>query len=135
MPNNWQAVAEVISDRMYELRLTQVQLAKRSGLSQAIIREIQYNITERHRRPKTLKALSEALELPTLYLTEVLAKGPIPRIELQQEPEDPIAERLDALEQLLATLVLRLDNVLLQRPTHPIHRSVVGHQRPRTFAD
>ncbi|GAA3033618.1 helix-turn-helix domain-containing protein [Actinokineospora globicatena] len=117
MPDDWDAVSAAVNHRMRELRMTQAELVRQSGLSKALVQEIRHNLVQRRRSTRTLEALSTALELPALYLTNVLTGGPLPHIAPPAEADDdPIAERLDALEQLLATLVLRVDRVLARHP-------------------
>jgi hypothetical protein len=58
---NWAAVARVISDRVRELGWRQRELAERSRVSAAVVREIQLHTVERRRSPRTLESLSVAL--------------------------------------------------------------------------
>ncbi|MCA1606641.1 MAG: XRE family transcriptional regulator, partial [Acidobacteria bacterium] len=61
MSEDWAAVAKVINVRVNELGWLQRELAKRSHVSQAIVREIQHHVVERRRSPRTLESLSVAL--------------------------------------------------------------------------
>ncbi|PPK64470.1 XRE family transcriptional regulator [Actinokineospora auranticolor] len=103
----WDLVAQTITTRASELRLLQVQLAKRARVSLAIVRELQLNTHERRRSVRTLEALSAALELHPQHLCAV-ARGEIPpplRVdEAQEEREDTILTRLADLEQRLANI-------------------------------
>jgi ribosome-binding protein aMBF1 (putative translation factor) len=60
-PENWAAVAQAISGRVRELGWRQRELAERSHVSVAVVREIQRHTVERRRSPRTLEALSVAL--------------------------------------------------------------------------
>ena len=71
-PENWAAVARAISDRVRELGWRQRELAERSHVSVAVVREIQRHTVERRRSPRTLEALSRALGWEPEYLHRVL---------------------------------------------------------------
>jgi transcriptional regulator with XRE-family HTH domain len=71
-PENWAAVAQAISDRVRELGWRQRELAERSHVSVAAVREIQRHTVERRRSPRTLEALSVALGWEPEYLNRVL---------------------------------------------------------------
>lgn len=58
-PGDW-AVARAISDRVRELGWRQHELAERSHVSAAVVREIQRHTVERRRSRRTLEALSVA---------------------------------------------------------------------------
>src|SRR5215510_9850073 len=72
---DWPAVAKAISDRLTDLRATQMEVAARAKISLTTLRELQHNINPRRRRPQTLTALSEALGWPPDYLATVLQGG------------------------------------------------------------
>lgn len=72
MGKNWADVAEAISARMDELKLTQQEVANRAGVAIQTVRELQHNLVERNRTSRTLEVVSEALELPRDYLSAVL---------------------------------------------------------------
>ena len=97
-PENWAAVARAISDRVRELGWRQRELAERSHVSVAVVREIQRHTVERRRSPRTLEALSVALGWEPEHLDRVL-KG-----RAQQPGGNPAADRaalwsrLDSLE-------------------------------------
>lgn len=112
MAKGWEAVADVISKRMEELDITQAELAHRAGASIQTVRELQQNLFERKRSPRTLAAFSTALGLPPEHLAKIHAG---------EDPGDPdagdpvlaelaelktavtsITDRLDAIEQRLA---------------------------------
>jgi transcriptional regulator with XRE-family HTH domain len=80
---DWASVAKAISQRLTELGMRQRELAERSHVSQAIIRELQHNTVQRRRSARTLEALSLALGWHPDHLTAVLRGLPPP------EPGDP----------------------------------------------
>jgi hypothetical protein len=59
-PENWAAVARVISDRVRELAWHQRELAERSHVPVAVARGIQRHAVERRRNRSTVQALSAA---------------------------------------------------------------------------
>jgi transcriptional regulator with XRE-family HTH domain len=101
---DWVAVAEAITGRMRELKLSQRDLAVHSNVSVATIREIQRHRIKRRRNPRTLESLSESLDWPRQHLDAVL-NGRLP-----QDPAEPAGDdadlrsRLDQLEQRLDTI-------------------------------
>ncbi len=104
MAEDWVAVAEAITGRMRELKLSQRDLAVHSNVSVATIREIQRHRIKRRRNPRTLESLSESLGWPRQHLDAVL-NG-----RLAQDPAEPagadgdLRSRLDQLEQRLDTI-------------------------------
>ena len=75
-PENWAAVARAVSGRVRELGWRQRELAERSHVSVAVVREIQRHTVERRRSPRTLEALSVALGWEPEYLRRVLNGRP-----------------------------------------------------------
>jgi len=69
---DWAAVARAISDRMREFGWNQRELAERSHVSVAVVREIQRNTVQRRRSPRTLESLSVALGWKPGHLFAVL---------------------------------------------------------------
>jgi len=69
---DWEAAAKAVNARAAELALKQRDLADMSGVSIAIIREIQQGRIHRRRNPRTLEALSIALGWHPGHLTAVL---------------------------------------------------------------
>jgi len=109
---DWPAVAEAIKLRLRELDLTQVELAQRSQVSVATIRQLQGGSTEaRRRHPRTLRALSEALEWSPDHL-EVVADGRDPAAD--PDADDPVIAELQDVKSALAAITTRLD-VIEQR--------------------
>jgi len=100
-PENWAAVAEAVSGRVRELGWRQRELAERSHVSVAVVREIQRHTVERRRSPRTLQALSVALGWEREYLHRVL-KG------RSQQPRGHIAPDLAAVWSRLDSFDLRL---------------------------
>ncbi len=111
---DWPAVADAINGRLRELDMTQLELAQRSQVSVATIRQLQSaDTTARRRHPRTLRALSEALGWSPDHL-EAVADGRDPAADPDRhDPEvaeletirttlDAIMTRLDAIEQRLA---------------------------------
>ncbi|GAA2975523.1 helix-turn-helix domain-containing protein [Actinokineospora diospyrosa] len=97
---DWAAVGRCISQRLAELEWTQHELAARSGISQAIIRELQLNTVQRKRSPRTLEALSTTLGLHPHHLAALRDEHtPLPLGVPTDQPE-PLA----AIEQRLADI-------------------------------
>jgi hypothetical protein len=109
---DWAAVAKAINERVHELGMKQRVLAERSAVSQAIIRELQYNTVERRRSSRTLEALSVALSWHPQHLTAVLRgrKPPAPGDPIDSG-QDPVADRLSAIEDRLDEIAERLDEM------------------------
>ena len=103
-PENWAAIAQAISDRVGELGWRQRELAERSHVSVAVVREIQRHTVERRRSPRTLEALSVALGWEPEYLHRVL-KGRS-RQSGDHAPRDLAAVwyRLDSFDLRLAEM-------------------------------
>ena len=103
-PENWAAVGGASSGRVRELGWRQRELAERSHVSVAVVREIQRHTVERRRSPRTLEALSVALGWEPEYLHRVL-KG---RSRLSGGHAAPdlaaVWSRLDSFDVRLAEL-------------------------------
>ncbi|MGH3601249.1 MAG: helix-turn-helix domain-containing protein [Pseudonocardiaceae bacterium] len=105
MTEDWVAVANAIKERVNELGWRQRELAQRSHVSQAIVRELQHHTVERRRSARTLEALSAALGWHPQHLTAVL-RGRTP-----PEVGDPVSHngrtvssRLDAIDERLSEI-------------------------------
>ena len=72
VPEDWAAVARAIDDRVRELGWRQRELAERSHVSAAVVREIQRNTVQRRRSRRTLESLSVALGWAPEHLDAVL---------------------------------------------------------------
>ncbi|CRK61096.1 hypothetical protein [Alloactinosynnema sp. L-07] len=111
MEEDWSAVGKAIKSRSRELGLRQRELAERSQVSQAIIREIENHTVERRRSTRTLEALSLALEwhpghlAALLYSRKPLAPGQT------GDPTDTILSRLEAIQDRLDDISDRLDDL------------------------
>ena len=104
-PGNWAAVARAISDRVRELGWRQRELAERSHVSVAVVREIQRHTVERRRSPRTLQALSVALGWEPEHLDGVL-KGRSQQSGNHASPDlAAVWSRLDSLDQRLDEVV------------------------------
>jgi hypothetical protein len=109
---DWAAVAKAINERVDELGWRQRELAERSHVSPAIVREIQRHTVERHRSPRTLESLSVTLGWQPQHLDDVLrGRGPsaagLPVTASAEAPGsrlDAIERRLDEITQLLVGL-------------------------------
>ncbi|MGH3800414.1 MAG: XRE family transcriptional regulator [Pseudonocardiaceae bacterium] len=109
---DWAAVAKAINERVNELRWRQGELAERSHVSRATVRELQHHIVERRRSARTLEALSTALGWHPQHIEAVL-RGHRP-----PEPTEPVTtngdslrSRVDALERHLSDITERLDAI------------------------
>lgn len=107
MSEDWAAVGRVITRRLAELGLRQSALAERSRVSQATIRELQYNAVQRRRSSRTLEALSVGLGWHPGYLAEVV-RGEHPDTGRDDAPKDPVLARLEAIENQLRGINERL---------------------------
>jgi hypothetical protein len=105
-PGNWAAVARAVSDRVRELGWRQRELAGRSHVSVAVVREIQRHTVERRRSRRTLEALSVALGWKPEHLDQVL-KGHT----TQQTGGGHLAPDNSALWSRLDFLERRLDEI------------------------
>jgi transcriptional regulator with XRE-family HTH domain len=109
MAEDWTAVGDAITRRLGELRMTQLDLAAQSKVSPATIREIQYNRMPRRRHPRTLEALSEALQWEAGHLSAVLGGAPgrpdaVHGDASLQAQVDELRARLDEVQARLARL-------------------------------
>lgn len=107
MSEDWAAVALAINERLSGLGWRQRDLAERSGVSLATVREIQRHTAERRRSPRTLQSLSSALGWPPGHLTAVL-HGQVPP-DLAGPGRDNALSRLDRVERRLDDITARLD--------------------------
>jgi transcriptional regulator with XRE-family HTH domain len=125
MSEDWAAVAKAINERVNELGWLQRELAKRSHVSQAIVREIQHNVVKRRRSPRTLESLSIALGWHPQHLDSVLrGRRPAGTDEPVTDGGDTLWSRLDALEQQMGEITERLDDLKADLAT------VIKHVRP-----
>lgn len=126
MSEDWAAVAKAINQRVNELGWRQRELAERSHVSQAIVREIQHHTVERRRSPRTLESLSTALGWHPQHLEAVLhGRKPPQADEPVTDPTDSLWSRLDGFEQRLNDITDRLDGIKSDLST------VIEHVRDR----
>lgn len=124
MSEDWVAVANAIKERVNELGWRQRELAQRSHVSQAIVRELQHHTVERRRSARTLEALSIALGWHPQHLAAVLHSRTPP------EPGEPISDngrsvssRLDAIDERLSEIT----DLLHEMNTNLM--TVISHER------
>lgn len=118
MTRNWSAVAAVVRQRMTALRITTVELAQNTGLSEATIRAIRAKTASP--RPDTLIRLSKALGWPGGYLEDVAAgKSYLPHGLMTTDVIARIDARLARVESMLDKLSRALDD----RPDRNNHRT------------
>jgi hypothetical protein len=108
---DWAAVARAISDRLEELRATQMEVAARARISLTTLRELQHNVSPRRRRPQTLAVVSEALGWPSDYLAHVLHGEEGDARPHADEEHDPVLTSLTAIERELVDLRGRVDQI------------------------
>jgi hypothetical protein len=109
---DWAAVAKAINERVNTLGWRQRELAERSHVSQAIVRELQHHTVERRRSPRTLESLSVTLGWHPQHLDAVLdGRTPPQPDEPVREYGDTVQARLDALDQRLREITERLDDL------------------------
>ncbi|AHH97606.1 hypothetical protein [Kutzneria albida] len=125
MSEDWAAVAKAINERVNELGWRQRELAERSHVSQAIVREVQHHTVERRRSTRTLESLSTTLGWHPKHLDAVLHSRTPPELdEPVSDVSDSLWSRLDALEQRLVEITERLDGLQSGIST------VIEHVRP-----
>jgi hypothetical protein len=102
---DWAAVAEAINERVAELGWRQRELAERSHVSPAIVREIQRHTVERHRSPRTLESLSITLGWEPEHLDAVLKGRDLPT------PGRPANGSRETMPSRLSSIERRLDEI------------------------
>ncbi|WP_020673877.1 helix-turn-helix domain-containing protein [Amycolatopsis nigrescens] len=109
MSENWSAVAGAINERVNELGWRQRELAERSQVSQAIVRELQQNRVHRRRSARTLEALSLALGWHPQHLLALLSDRKPPAVgQPREDMDDAVSARLAAIEDRLAVITEQL---------------------------
>ncbi|MCP3803464.1 helix-turn-helix transcriptional regulator [Allokutzneria sp. A3M-2-11 16] len=112
MSEDWAAVAKAINERVNALGWRQRELAERSHVSQAIVREVQHHTVERRRSPRTLESLSTALGWHPQHLEAVLHGRKPPNFdEPVTDPTDTLWSRLDTFEDRLSDITERLSEL------------------------
>lgn len=105
MTEDWAAVADAIRERVNELGWRQRELARRSHVSQAIVRELQHHTVERRRSARTLEALSIALGWHPQHLDAVLRSRRPPELgEPVSNTEDSVWSRLETIDERLSEI-------------------------------
>jgi transcriptional regulator with XRE-family HTH domain len=122
-PEDWAAVSQVISDRVRELGWRQRELAERSHVSVAVVREIQRHTVERRRSPRTLQALSVALGWKPEHLHQVLKGYPQQSRDRTSPDLAAVWSRLDSFDVRLAELAKLLTELKAEIAT------VIDHAR------
>ncbi|MGW4489773.1 XRE family transcriptional regulator [Amycolatopsis rhabdoformis] len=125
MTEDWAAVAKAIDMRVNELGWRQRELAERSHVSQAIVRELQHHTVERRRSARTLEALSTTLGWHPQHLLAVLQNRTPPHPDEPVDDGGELRDRLAALEERLAEITERLADVQSSLAT------VVKHVEPK----
>ncbi|ASU79113.1 transcriptional regulator [Actinopolyspora erythraea] len=111
MSEDWAAVAAAIDERVKALGWRQRELADRSLVSQAIVREIQHHTVERRRSQRTLESLSVTLGWHPKHLEAVLHGRRPPEPDKAEGDDDALRARLDGIEQRLSELTERVDGL------------------------
>jgi transcriptional regulator with XRE-family HTH domain len=102
---DWVAVANAITGRVNELGWRQRELAQRSHVSQAVVRELQHHTVERRRSARTLEALSVALGWHPQHLAAVLHGRTPPELgESISDNGGTVSSRLDAIDERLSEI-------------------------------
>jgi transcriptional regulator with XRE-family HTH domain len=102
---DWAAVANAIKERVNELGWRQRELAQRSHVSQAIVRELQHHTVERRRSARTLEALSITLGWHPQHLVAVLhGRTPPQPGEPISDNEMTVSSRLDIIDERLSEI-------------------------------
>ncbi len=105
MTEDWVAVANAIKERVNELGWRQRELAQRSHVSQAIVRELQHHTVERRRSARTLEALSVALGWHPQHLAAVLRGRTPPELgDPISDNDRTVSSRLDAIDERLSEI-------------------------------
>ncbi|MGH3697025.1 MAG: helix-turn-helix domain-containing protein [Pseudonocardiaceae bacterium] len=123
MTEDWVAVANAINERVNELGWRQRELAQRSHVSQAIVRELQHHTVERRRSARTLEALSVALGWHPQHLAAVLRgrTPPKPNEPVTSENGRTVSSRLDTIDERLSEITDLLHEMNANLAT------VIGH--------
>jgi transcriptional regulator with XRE-family HTH domain len=101
---DWAAVATAITERLLELGWQQRELAERSHVSPATIREIQRHTVERRRSPRTLESLSVSLGWSPDYLSELLIGAKPVNGQKPHSTLESLDNRLREITQILYDL-------------------------------
>lgn len=109
---DWTAVAEAITARVNELGWRQGELAERSHVSRATVRELQHHVVERRRSARTLEALSITLGWHPRHIDAVLRGRQPPEVtEPVVNNGESLSSRMENLERHLSEITDRLDAI------------------------
>ncbi|WP_433328237.1 helix-turn-helix domain-containing protein [Spirillospora sp. CA-294931] len=100
---NWEAVADVINTRMKDRGITQRELAEKSGVSPATLRQIQKG-EPRQRSRSTLAAISRALGFPDDRLRDISV-----RVDLTNASGDDADPPLSHIKEEISDLRKRVE--------------------------
>lgn len=104
MSKDWDAVAEAINTRLAELDMTQAELASKSTVSPATLRQIQHGVSKK-RSPRTLAAISEALGWPSQHLQDVASGSASPngqdRVSRIETSIAHLSDRVERIERAM----------------------------------
>jgi transcriptional regulator with XRE-family HTH domain len=109
---NWVAVGEAVTERMRELAILQKELAERSKVASATIRQVQHPNGKHRHSKRTLEAISGALDWPPEYLDNVLYGRPQGESAEQVAGDATLQSRLSSLEELLRKISVVLEERL-----------------------
>ena len=112
MSENWAAVGEAVSRRMDERGILPRQLVKRARVAPATLQLIRHHPGSHRHSPRTLEAISIALDWPPDYLDNVLYGRPQPGEPEQVAGDASLQSRVSALEQLLHKIGVILEQRL-----------------------
>ena len=107
---DWAAVADAINERVNQLGWPQGELAERSHVSRATVREVQHHTAERRRSTRTLEALSIALDWHPQHIESVL-RGHRPPDSPASVNSDALHSRVDELEKRLSEITEHLTDI------------------------
>lgn len=108
MADEASAVSSAITSRLSELGWTQQELARRSQVSVATIRQLQNDPVGRRRNPRTLMAVSEALGWTAGHLA-ALAEGRDP--ETGSATKDSLDAQLSTIRESMAAMNSRIEAI------------------------
>lgn len=112
MSEDWAAVAKAINERVVELGWRQRELAERSHVSQAIVRELQHHTVERRRSARTLEALSSTLGWHPQHLDAVLyGRRPPPSDQPTVDGPESLWSRIEGIDERVKEINKRLDDI------------------------
>jgi transcriptional regulator with XRE-family HTH domain len=110
--DDWVAVGAAIKERRVELGLTQTEVGVRARVAKQTIGDLENARVRSRRSPRTLEAVSVALEWHRGHLAAVRAGLSPPRLD---EPvprfDDDITGHMSVVEHYLRELLDRVDNI------------------------